>query len=478
MNTAAAYIRVSTDDQIEYSPDSQIKAIKSYAERNGFVLPENFIFIDEGISGRSTGKRAAFKHMIALAKTTPKPFDTILVWKFSRFARNREDSVVYKSMLRKQCGIDVVSVSESIGDDKMSVLFEAIIEAMDEYYSINLAEEVKRGMTEKARRGGVLSVPPFGYAVQNGNFVIIESEAEVIRNVFEGYASGAGFLTLAKRLNALGITTHKGNPIENRTVEYWLNNPVYIGKTRWNPAGKTSRNYHSKDLIISDGTHQPIIDENLWNAVQNKLKADKERHKKRVREAHHGMSHWLNGILRCGKCGRTLVNCSGYYYCSGKGKGLCAGNGSVSVQTIERIVVDTLNKAVDVNIKQIFSEPVRAKKEKNGERVLKAKLFDLRRRMQRVREAYEIGADSLEEYKKNKDRLSGEIDILNQELNSIAAASERKEPRKKVKISDILCDASVDNAVKNRVVKSMIKEIIKAGDDAETFQIVFWGDFN
>lgn len=478
MNTAAAYIRVSTDDQIEYSPDSQIKAIKSYAERNGFVLPENFVFIDEGISGRSTGKRAAFKHMIALAKTTPKPFDTILVWKFSRFARNREDSVVYKSMLRKQCGIDVVSVSESIGDDKMSVLFEAIIEAMDEYYSINLAEEVKRGMTEKARRGGVLSVPPFGYAVQNGNYVIIESEAEVIRNVFEGYASGAGFLTLAKRLNALGITTHKGNPIENRTVEYWLNNPVYIGKTRWNPAGKTSRNYHSMDLIISDGTHQPIIDENLWNAVQNKLKADKERHKKRVREAHHGMSHWLNGILRCGKCGRTLVNCSGYYYCSGKGKGLCAGNGSVSVQTIERIVVDTLNKAVDVNIKQIFSEPVHAKKEKNGERVLKAKLFDLRRRMQRVRAAYEIGADSLEEYKKNKDRLSGEIDILNQELNSIAAVSERKEPRKKVKISDILCDASVDNAVKNRVVKSMIKEIIKAGDNGETFQIVFWGDFN
>ena len=92
--------------------------------------------------------------MIGLAKRKPKPFDVILVWKYSRFTRNREDSVVYKSMLRKELNIDVISISEDVGDDKMSILFEAMIEAMDEYYSINLAEEVKRGMTEKAKRDG------------------------------------------------------------------------------------------------------------------------------------------------------------------------------------------------------------------------------------------------------------------------------------------------------------------------------------
>ena len=157
MKVAAAYIRVSTDDQVEFSPDSQRKALKNYADKNGMLLPSEFIFLDEGISGKNTKKRTAFNTMIALAKTKPKPFDVILVWKFSRFARNREDSVVYKSMLRKELNIDVVSISESVGDDKMSILFEAMIEAMDEYYSINLAEEVKRGMTEKAKRGGVLS---------------------------------------------------------------------------------------------------------------------------------------------------------------------------------------------------------------------------------------------------------------------------------------------------------------------------------
>ena len=279
MKIAAAYIRVSTDDQIEYSPDSQLKAIQNYAEKNGYYLPEQYIFMDEGISGRTVGKRAGFKQMIALAKTTPKPFEAILVWKYSRFARNREDSVVYKSMLRKQCGIDVVSISESTGDDKMSILFEAMIEAMDEYYSINLSEEVKRGMTEKAKRGGVLSVAPFGYRVENGQYVIVDSEAAIIKEAFSDYLSGSGFLTIAKKFNAIGVKTHRGSPIENRTIEYWLHNPAYIGKTRWNPTGRTRRDYFNENVIISDGTHKPIIDDDLWNAVQQSSEKIKQNTK-------------------------------------------------------------------------------------------------------------------------------------------------------------------------------------------------------
>ena len=97
MQTAAAYIRVSTDDQIEYSPDSQIKAIRKYAKDHDMILPEEFIFVDEGISGRKADKRPSFQRMIGTAKIKPKPFDVILLWKFSRFARNRQDSIVYRS---------------------------------------------------------------------------------------------------------------------------------------------------------------------------------------------------------------------------------------------------------------------------------------------------------------------------------------------------------------------------------------------
>ena len=97
MKIAACYIRVSTDDQLEYSPDSQLEKIREFAKRNDMILPEEYVFLeDEGVSGRKASKRKEFQKMIAIAKKTPKPFDVILVWKFSRFARNREDSIVYK----------------------------------------------------------------------------------------------------------------------------------------------------------------------------------------------------------------------------------------------------------------------------------------------------------------------------------------------------------------------------------------------
>lgn len=492
MKVAAAYIRVSTDDQIEYSPDSQIRAIHNYAEKNGYYVPEQYIFMDEGISGRTVGKREGFKQMIALAKSTPKPFETILVWKYSRFARNREDSVVYKSMLRKQCGIDVVSISESTGDDKMSILFEAMIEAMDEYYSINLSEEVKRGMTEKAKRGGVLSVPPFGYKVENGEYVIVESEAAVIKEAFLDYQAGSGFLTIAKKFNALGIKTHRGSPIENRTIEYWLHNPAYIGKTRWNPTGKTSRDYHNKNVIISDGTHKPIIDDDLWNSVQQKLREEKTRYKAHMRKPQKGMSYWLNGVLRCGKCGATMSNCAGFYICGSKNKGRCEGNGGIGLKTITKIVVDKLEEILDSDdVCVTFASSLKAKEEpgiSNTLRLLQVKLEEADRKFERVKQAYENGIDTIEEYKQNKQKISKEIS----ELKNLIAKEENQErdetPEKQnqdtaklkekiKKVSDILKSDDVSIEEKNGVLKSIIKEIVKTGEDGRTFNIIFWDPY-
>lgn len=101
LKTAAAYIRVSTDSQTELSPDSQIKVVRQYAKQHGYIIPKEFIFRDDGISGRHADKRPAFNQMIAASKQKPSPFSAVLLWKFSRFARNQEESIFYKSMLRK-----------------------------------------------------------------------------------------------------------------------------------------------------------------------------------------------------------------------------------------------------------------------------------------------------------------------------------------------------------------------------------------
>ena len=148
LNIGAAYIRVSDERQDEYSPDSQLKKIREYAEKEGCVIPDEYVFYDDGISGKSVRKRESFNQMIAIAKEKNHPFDRIYVWKFSRFARNQEESMVYKNLLQKK-GVTVKSVSEPIPEGHFGTLIERIIEWMDEFYLVNLGVEVTRGMTEK-----------------------------------------------------------------------------------------------------------------------------------------------------------------------------------------------------------------------------------------------------------------------------------------------------------------------------------------
>ena len=110
LRTGALYIRVSTDKQEELSPDAQRRLLLEYAAKNNIILSNEYIFEEDGISGRKADKRPNFQRMIGLAKSKEHPFDVILVWKFSRFARNQEESIVYKSLLRKN-NVEVISVS-------------------------------------------------------------------------------------------------------------------------------------------------------------------------------------------------------------------------------------------------------------------------------------------------------------------------------------------------------------------------------
>lgn len=480
MKVAAAYIRVSTDDQIEFSPDSQLEKIKLYAEKNQLLLPKEFIFLDEGISGRNTKKRTAFNEMIGLAKCKPKPFDVILVWKYSRFARNREDSVVYKSLLRKDLNIDVVSVSENIGDDKMAVLFEAMIEAMDEYYSINLSEEVKRGMTEKAKRGGVLSGAAFGYAVENGEYVIVPEEAEIIRKVFCDYVGGKGFLSIAKALNAMGVRTHRGNQIENRTVEYWLNNPVYIGKIRWNPDGALSRNYTAETAIISDGTHEPIIDISLWEKAQEKMREQKKKFAKYYNPDRKDLSHCLTGIVRCEKCGAVLSNQGGFFGCSNRSRGTCKGVGYIKTDKLDKMIFNALSDITVPDIKLEFAECLTEENENfaNDNKIISTQIQRLEIRLERVKIAYEDGVDTIEEYKENKNNILAEIDklknMLDMQPKEIPKAETNIEQTEIRRLTDILRDETISNVEKNKVARTVFKEIIKGGENGKTIKCVFW----
>ena len=166
----ALYARVSSQQQAEndLSIASQLKALRMHAKRKGWTVYDEYV--DEAESARS-GNRPAFQEMIGTAKKKNPPFRSILIWKFSRFARNREDSIIYKSLLKKQ-GVSVISINEQVDDTPSGKLLEGIIEVIDEFYSLNLAQDTIRGLRENATRGFKNGSLPFGYKakkVMDGN---------------------------------------------------------------------------------------------------------------------------------------------------------------------------------------------------------------------------------------------------------------------------------------------------------------------
>lgn len=131
LKEVCAYIRVSTGKQEELSPDSQLRLIKEYAQAHDMLLTH--VYMEEhGISGKSSENRRAFQEMIAACKDKSHPYDAVLLWKFSRFARNQDEATYYKSILRKKCNVDVISISEPIIEGMYGRLIEMVIEWSDD----------------------------------------------------------------------------------------------------------------------------------------------------------------------------------------------------------------------------------------------------------------------------------------------------------------------------------------------------------
>ena len=463
MLIGAAYIRVSTDDQLDLSPDSQLDEIKKYAATNDIVLSPDYIFMEqEGRSGKKAENRPEFQRMISTAKVKPKPFDCILVWKFSRFARNQDESTFYKGMLRKKLGIDVISVSEPIMEGMYGRLIEMIIEWQDEFYSYNLGVEVKRGMTKKAELKGYQIVPCLGYAaVGNGKpFVIVEDEYKIVEDIFRMYAlENLDRTAIARRLNAQGKKAKRGNPFEQRTITRILTNPFYNGTVSWN--GISFQGSHE--------TRQSVT--GLYDICQERLKQEFRPVKRRSIST---CRHWLSGILKCSVCGATMSYNGGgksrpdaVFACWKYAKGLHKESCSVTVAKAERIVIRSLEKILETGNFEYDRIPRPASEQDSSQKAaIEVKLERLALKEERIRSAYENGIDSLEEYRTRKEQLLKERTELEAELASLEPADcspvlSREELLERVKtVHDLLCSPDVDFETKGTALRSILKFIV------------------
>ena len=445
MATAAAYIRVSSERQDEYSPDSQIRLIREYAEKNGYEIPDSLIFFDDGISAKSAVRRVEFNRMIAMAKEKTPPFDAILVWKFSRFARNQEESIVYKNLLRKK-GIQVISISEPIIDAPFGELIERIIEWMDEYYLINLSAEVKRGMDERISRGEPLCPPAFGYDIQDGKYVINPDEAVHVVRFFTVFSQGVSLRQIALDCRAESLRTHRGNPFEIRTIRYILSNPVYIGKLRRFTGS-------DQELTLIDGIHEPIVSRELWDAVQNRLALSRKYEHRDQR------TDWrLKGLFRC-ECGATLTRISSsppsMQCCNYTKGGGCEVSHYLSISKANRLVFENLFSIIDDREYFISPENIAEHKTDFG-----ALIKSEKSKLAKARDAYLAGIDSLEEYRQNKNRILKNLEEL--DFRSRNAKQKNKAPPSQTprRIFETAEDPDVSEKAKHEALRSVILKIV------------------
>ena len=470
LRIGSAYIRVSDERQDEYSPDSQLKKIREYAAKEGYMIPDEYVFYDDGISGKSTKKRNDFNRMIAIAKEKAHPFDVIYVWKFSRFARNQEESMVYKNLLRKK-GVTVVSVSEPIPEGHFGSLIERIIEWTDEYYLVNLGAEVTRGMTEKATRGEPTCAPPFGYIMRNKQYYPDEEsgKADIIREIFTLYSNGVKQREIAVTLGERGIRTKYGKTPDNRWIDYVLHNPCYIGKIRWSLEGAravSKLDFHNENIMTVDGHHEPLISMELWDKVQKMLEDQKKAYPKHARRE-QPIDYMLKGLVRCSACGATLA-CGGS---SGKAKvrclqcckyqrGSCRTSHSITIPRIDEAFKEGLKKALG---EKQFTMAPRTPKKADPTSIDFDKLIAVEeRRLERAKEAYLAEIDTIEQYAKNKSEITARIDdLIARRDKDVEKEFDLDAFTEKVTVvAEFIDRDDVTEAAKNAALRSIIEKVV------------------
>ena len=438
------YTRVSTIEQSEegYSIDEQERLLRSWAEKNNYEVYK--CYSDRGISGKDIKNRPALKELLKDAEE--KKFDMVISWKINRISRKLADVLKIVDILEKN-DITFKSYSEPFETDtpagKMQFQMMALI---GEFERGTIAQNVKMGMCAKAKSGEWCGGRVLGYDLvpvenQEGTkrrktkLTINEIEARSVRLIFNEYSNGKGYKAITNQVNKLGYKTKKGNDFSVGSIREILTNPVYIGKVRYNVrqnwSEKRRRNINANP-IITDGIHEPIIDEVLWDKVQAIMESKKGK-PSRIYDGEYP----LTGILRCPKCGAGMVISRTTnkladgtkkriaYYCCGawknKGTSVCNSN-TIRVDKANEYVFNKISellsneKMLETIVNNINKE--RHKKinpaKKELERIDK-ELEKIDRKKTKLFEAYEEEVISKEEFKERKDELNKRAKSLQEE---------------------------------------------------------------
>lgn len=373
-----SYTRVSTSMQVDgFSLDAQNDRIQKYADYKDYEIVGRYE--DAGKSGKSIDGRLEFQRMMNDIRTGKDEVSYVLVFKLSRFGRNAAD-VLSSLQFMQDFGVNLISVEDSIDSSKdAGKLMISVLSAVAEIERENILVQTMEGRKQKAREGGWNGgFAPYGYKLVNGELKIAEDEAEAIRMIYDLYVhSVMGCNKIAKYLEQQGIKKKvrqngKNTMFSAHMISLILDNPVYCGKIafgrRSNKKIKGTRNeYHvvkQNDYLISNGKHEAIIDEELWEQAQKK-RIEQAKKYEFLNKKNHTRIHLLSGILKCPICGAGMygnksirykngVHYKDYYFYGCKHRNMTTGHKCTYRRQLNE---EKLNSAVAEVISKMVSNP-------------------------------------------------------------------------------------------------------------------------
>lgn len=355
MNRAVIYARFSTDLQNERSIDDQISLCRTYAEREGLdVIHE---YQDAARSGASIFGRDGIIQLMADA--TAAKYDVLVVEGLDRISRDMEDLAGIHKRL-SFAGVKILAVH----DGQANTVLVGLRGLVGQMFREDNAHKVRRGLTGRVKDGLSAGGSSYGYSAdpaKKGKLLIVEEEADVIRQIFQWYADGKSPRHIARDLNAAGTRAPRGTRWNASTINGSLqrgngilHNSLYAGELVWNrvrmikdpDTGKrVSRPNPPEQWTIKQVPELRIVADELWKIAQshrrgpNKVVPGKMKRPKRL----------LSGLLKCGAClagmstmgtdrsGRVRIRCSAAHESH-----TCPDPKTFYLDTIEKMVVDSL----------------------------------------------------------------------------------------------------------------------------------------
>lgn len=456
MISVVIYARYSCDNQREESIEGQLRECRDFCKKHNFCVVNEYI--DRALSARADN-RPQFKKMINDSQY--KTFEKVIVWKLDRFARNRNDSIIYKMKLLKN-GVKVVSATEHISDSPEGIILESVLEGFAEYYSKDLSQKVTRGMKENFLKGKFNGgIPAYGFKVVNNKLVIDENEQKIVKRLFEIYTTTDLSLNkIATIFNEEGLRNRQGKKFTQHQMNSLISNRKFIGELSFK--GETISNA----LPIS-------TDLKTFELAQQKKQTNK------INSSHfrNEDKYILSGKLYCGECNHKMIEKSvnksngktyRYYKCQvikNRLKDFKCDNKPIKKDFIEHLVFDKVwDLITDSSYLEKLANKILEYLSSRNPLIpqLIATLTDINKKINNLLKAIEDGApykivkEKLDKLATEKDEISNRLEIEKTTIKTltyeqIIYALSKKPPFK---------DGEKDLSFKEQCINQIVNKVI------------------